>query len=246
MEPHPLGAELLKQWREARGVFQTSIADALNSLAVSKMENQKLDEAIPLYEEALAIRRRVYGDVHQVTAQALENLANAWYGKQDFARSLALLDEVRRIREALFGPASFLANRTRFNMAAVARDNKEFARAIVLIDTALVAFRKQLGDESLDVASACSLRGSCRKGLGDYAGALVDLRAALAICDKRGTPTTPVRISTLYRLTDLYAAQHDCRAVRETADLALKVLDPAKPANATWIKRFNNQLAGCR
>lgn len=224
----------------------TSIADALNSLAISKMDNQKLDEAISLYEEALAIRRRVYGNVHQITAQAIENLANAWYGKQEYARSLTLLDEVRRIREALFGPASFLANRTRYNMAAVARDNKEFARAVVLIDTALVAFRKQLGDESLDVASAYSMRGACRKGLADYAGALADFRAALAICETRGVPTTPVRISTLYRMADMYGAQHDCRALRATADLALKALDPAKPANATWIKRFNDLLAGCR
>jgi len=30
MEPHPVGAELLKAWREARGVSQTSIADALD------------------------------------------------------------------------------------------------------------------------------------------------------------------------------------------------------------------------
>ncbi|MFO0957019.1 MAG: tetratricopeptide repeat protein [Isosphaeraceae bacterium] len=47
------------------------MADGLNSLAVSKMKLGKVDEAIPLYEEGIAIIRRLMGEVHPELAVKL-------------------------------------------------------------------------------------------------------------------------------------------------------------------------------
>ena len=79
MEPHPLGAALLKQWREARGVFQTSIADALNirQNTVSEWEKGSRRPDLP---NALRLAHHTEGAV----------AATAWgYSPEDVARFAA-------------------------------------------------------------------------------------------------------------------------------------------------------------
>ena len=60
--------------------------DGLNSLAVKKMNLGKVNEAIPLYEESIAIIRRLMGEVHRELAIKLENLANAWFRREEDTR----------------------------------------------------------------------------------------------------------------------------------------------------------------
>lgn len=84
MEPHPLGAELLKQWREARGVFQTSIADALNirQNTVSEWEKGSRRPDLP---NALRLAHHTDGAV----------AATAWgYSPEDVARFVADMAQV--------------------------------------------------------------------------------------------------------------------------------------------------------
>lgn len=84
MEPHPLGAELLKQWREARGVFQTSIADALNirQNTVSEWEKGSRRPDLP---NALRLERHTDGAVG----------ATSWgYSPEDVAR---FVDDMARV-----------------------------------------------------------------------------------------------------------------------------------------------------
>lgn len=84
MEPHPLGAALLKQWREARGVFQTSIADALNirQNTVSEWEKGSRRPDLP---NALRLERHTDGAV----------AATAWgYSPEDVARFVADMAQV--------------------------------------------------------------------------------------------------------------------------------------------------------
>ena len=91
MEPHPLGAELLKQWREARGVFQTSIADALNirQNTVSEWEKGSRRPDLP---NALRLAHHTGGAV----------AATAWgYSPEDVARFVADMAQVVGGRDAV-------------------------------------------------------------------------------------------------------------------------------------------------
>jgi len=93
MEPHPLGAALLKQWREARGVFQTSIADALNirQNTVSEWEKGSRRPDLP---NALRLERHTDGSV----------AATSWgYAPDDVARFVEDMAQVVSSRDPVEG-----------------------------------------------------------------------------------------------------------------------------------------------
>lgn len=173
---------------------ETSIADELNSLAVLKMQRGKYDEAIPLFEEAIAIFRRLMGDVHPELAIQLENLANTWYRKKDYAKATELLNQVAVMRDKLFGPGSFPGARTRFNLAMVLSSQGNDQKAVEIIDQVLPIFRKHVGDKSTEVATILKNRGNCRKDLKEYEAAHKDYQAALEIADAINKPAGTMRL----------------------------------------------------
>ena len=61
------------------------------------------DQARPVLEEALAIRRRLYGETHADVATSLENLAAVADSKQDLPRAVALRREALTVRRAVSG-----------------------------------------------------------------------------------------------------------------------------------------------
>jgi tetratricopeptide (TPR) repeat protein len=121
---------------------RVSLATQLNDLAVIKMEREKYDDAISVYEEALTIERAEHGEEHPATARVLENMGNVYYTTGDLPKTLALLQQVLTIREKIFGADSFPAARTRFNMGAVALKNTDYRRALDMTDAAISVFRK--------------------------------------------------------------------------------------------------------
>ena len=103
-EAERMSTEALELQR--RGGVPHVIADCLNNLAIIKNSRGKHDEAIALYEEAIALSRKTYGDRHPVVAVNLENLGGVYMRQGEYAKTLALLDEVLSIREASFGKDS--------------------------------------------------------------------------------------------------------------------------------------------
>ncbi|MBC7834681.1 MAG: tetratricopeptide repeat protein [Phycisphaerales bacterium] len=65
------------------------LAGSLNNLAVMKVNRGKLDEALPLYEEAIGVASREYGEQHHITASLMENQANIYRMKKDYDTCLA-------------------------------------------------------------------------------------------------------------------------------------------------------------
>jgi tetratricopeptide (TPR) repeat protein len=131
------------------------------------------------------------------------------------------------------------------NMGSIALNTRDFARALELIDGALPVFRRSLGEQSIDVAVVVRSRGTALKGLNDLDGALREFEAALAIQDAVASPTAAARIRILVAMIEVQCLRSKPDEARAAADLALKVLDPEKPADAKWIKDVQDQLAKC-
>lgn len=230
--------DALTYYREAGR--EISIADNLNSLAIVKMQRKKYDEAIALLEEAIGIMRRLHGEVHPDLALMVENLANNWFRKKDYAKATELLNQVAAMRDKLFGPGSFPGARTRFNLAMVLSSQGHRQKAIEAFDLVLPVFRKQVGDKSIEVATVLHNRGICRKELKEYDAALKDYLAALEIADSFKQPAGSKRLGILFDLTQLYRLQGDKQRADETMKLATSVLDPNKPDQKSWIKKFED------
>ena len=219
------------------------IADALGNLAVIKMHRGQLDEVIPLYEEAIALTREVYGERHPHVAVRLENLGDVYRMQGKLDQTKALLDEVLAIREEAYGKDSPSVARTRVNMGVVALHEGDFARASESIGSALDVFRKQSGEQSLDYATVLFALGKAEAGLGNHAQALDRFESSLAIQDAVGTPpTAEMRLRTLHSLADVRCAQRSLEGVRQTTEVALAALDRAAQGRAMRSSAMDRDL----
>jgi serine/threonine protein kinase/tetratricopeptide (TPR) repeat protein len=248
-------AEAERLFTEALDLYRRNgepflIADGVGNLAVIKMHRGQLDEAIPLYEEAIALTREVYGEHHPHVAVRLENLGNVHLIRGELEQASALLDEVLAIREEAYGSDSPVVARTRFNMGVVALRANDFARASSLISATLDVFREQSGGKSLDYATALFALGRADAGLGELARAESRYRASLAISDELAAPTAELRLRTLESMAELGCAGGSRRKARSSGELALAALDRAAQGSANaehqkWIARFEKLIAKC-
>jgi non-specific serine/threonine protein kinase/serine/threonine-protein kinase len=221
------------------------IADGLGSLAVIKMHRNQLDDAIALYEEAIALTREVYGERHPYVAIRLENLGDVYRLKREFDQTNALLDEVLAIREEAYGKDSTMVARTRFNMGVVALQQSDYARASRLIGSTLDGFRRQSGEKSLDYATALLALGRADAGLGVVAKAESGYRASLAIQDELAAPSAELRMRTLEALVELECERGSSQRARATSRLALAALDRTNADHRRWVARFEELAARC-
>jgi serine/threonine protein kinase len=224
---------------------QTLLADALNSLAITKMQKGASAEALKLYQECLDIQRKQYGDAHQIVAVTLENMANAYYSRKEYDQAIGRLDEVLTVRTKLFGADSFPVARTRFNMGVVASTMGNNARGLELTDGALAVFRKHLGENNVEVGQALRNRALCLKGLGKFDEALCEARAALTIFDVAVAPTETGRMRTVLDITELLCIQGSSADAERLVKKTLSQLDPQKADHAKWITKLNEKLSKC-
>ena len=63
--------------RNARGAANPALANALNNLAIFYTDLDRVDEAEPLLQEAIAIRVAIYGEQHPYVAVLVQNLGDA-------------------------------------------------------------------------------------------------------------------------------------------------------------------------
>jgi tetratricopeptide (TPR) repeat protein len=242
-EAERLATEALDLYRRNGEPFL--IADGLGNLATMKMYRNQLDDAIALYDEAIALTRQVYGERHPYVAIRLENLGDVYRLKREYAKANALLDEVLAIREEAYGKDSTVVASTRFNMGVVALQASDYARASRLIGSTLEGFRRQSGEKSLDYAIALLALGRADAGLGDLAKAESGYRASLAIQDELAAPSAEPRMRTLEALVELECKRGSGQKVRATTELALAALDRANPDHQKWIARFEGLAAKC-
>ena len=63
----------------------------------------KYDEAEPLYKEALAIRKKVFGDEHPSVAESLNNLAGLLYSQGKINEAIPYFKETITIFKKVYG-----------------------------------------------------------------------------------------------------------------------------------------------
>ena len=78
------------------------MAGALNNLALVYRTQGKYAEALPVFEKALEIRKRLLGD-HPTTAISYNNVAMSLNAQGKYAEALPLLEKALEIRRRLLG-----------------------------------------------------------------------------------------------------------------------------------------------
>jgi tetratricopeptide (TPR) repeat protein len=101
-------AVLFEKWlipvKEEYGAMDTSRYALLLSRAGTCFESAgQYDKALPLFEEALLIRREVLGEQHPVYASSLNNLAGLYESMGNYDKALPLYEEAAQICKEVLG-----------------------------------------------------------------------------------------------------------------------------------------------
>lgn len=219
-----------------------ALANALNTLGMLLDAEHRSAEALPLLQNALDIRLKVFGENSIETAATLHNLGLA-------ARRLGRLEEAEAsLERALASKRGILPDEhprvltTLEVLANVYRDRGEATRAVASFERQRDLRLRWHGADSVRVASINNELGNGLQDLGRYAEAEVAYREALRInLLRRGSdsPDTAVVTNNLASLLEEqgdYAAAEDL--LRESLRVRLTTLGAEHPSTA----RVHNNL----
>ena len=97
----------------------------LNNLAGLYHAQGRYEDAEPLYDETLSIRRRVLGDDHPDTAGSLNNLAALYYAQGRYDEAAPRLKEAVEIMEQVLGAEHPNTKVVRGNYEVLLAEKKE-------------------------------------------------------------------------------------------------------------------------
>jgi len=182
------GAERI---RSRLGEQPLTRARLLDTIGVVYRQLDLPEPAVPLLEEAVAIRERELGPDHPEIATSLDHLGDVYWIGGDYPAAEATLERALAIREKVFGPEHLLVADVLDHLGSVYEIQAKFDAAQPLFERALAIRERELGPEHEDVAASLDDLGICRLDQGDGAGAEPLLRRALAIREKVFGPDHP-------------------------------------------------------
>src|ERR1051326_6345714 len=140
--PHALQcARLIEQW----GYSAPDAARLLNQAGYYLKEQGAYTQAVPLFEEALAIREQVLDPTHPDVATSLNNLALVRYFLGQYKQAIPLFERALAIREQVLGPAHPDTTWSLNNLAILYSKQGHYEKAIPLLERALAIREQVLG-----------------------------------------------------------------------------------------------------
>ena len=196
------------------------VSVSLNNLAgLLRMQGDN-EAAKPLYERALGINERAFGEDSIKLATLLGNLAGALADLGDLDGALALQERALALRVRAFGPASTDVAVTLHNLAGVLRDLGRYDEVQPMLERALEIDEQALGADHPRVALMRTTLGRFLQTQGELPAAGAHLEAALKInLDRLGPANPDVSLSRLglASLYDVIDMPNEARALREDA-----------------------------
>ena len=233
----------------ASGDDTPAFSQALNDLGVLRRERGNLKDATPMMEEALAMRRRLYGREHKDIAVTLVELGRAYEDAGAPQRAEPLFREALAMREHIFGDAHKETATSKSSLALLLWRRGDLAAAEPLFRQSLDTSRALLGDDHPNVASSWNNLGLILLDKGDHAGAENMFRQSLAIKRKVLGSTHPTLAPSLTNLAGSLREQGRYHEARSFAEQALRLtreqLGTDHPSLATYeVSLARIELAG--
>ena len=182
-------------------------AERLNQQADELYQQGKYNEAIPLAEQSLAIRKKILGDNHLDTAISLNSLALVYYFQGRYAEAEPLYKEALAIRKKILGDKHPDTATSLNNLALLYKSQGRYIEAEPLYQEAVAISKKQLGDNHPLTATNLNNLAALYDSQGRYAEAEPLYKEALAIRKKQLGDNHLLTASSLNNLALLYHSQ---------------------------------------
>ena len=178
----------------------------LNQQVFKLYQQGKYQEAIPLAEKLLAIRKQTLGPDHPDTATSLGYLARLYKFMGDYGRAEPLYQQALQIRKKVLGPEHPDTAESLDNLAELYVEIGAYVQAEPLFHQALQIEKKVLGPEDPATATTFNNLANLYGYRGDYAKAEPLYQQALQIRKKVLGPEHPDTAESLNNLAQLLRA----------------------------------------
>jgi tetratricopeptide (TPR) repeat protein len=128
----------------------------------------KFNEARPLVERAVEIRRREYGEMHAEVGESLSRLGDIMTAQGKYSEARETLEKALAINEAVAGRESAATATSLHLLAAVLVDLGDPARGRELFEQALAIRQRVLKPEDPDIAESLSGLAYAASAMGDF------------------------------------------------------------------------------
>ena len=217
-------------------------AAALNEQLIELYQAGRYQDAIPLAEEALAIRREQLGERHPDVADSLNNLALLYEGQGRYGEAEPLHNKALAIRREQLGERHPDVADSLSNLASLYLVQGRYREAEPLFIEALAIYPEQLGERHPNVATTRNNLAELYRAQGRYGEAEPLHQEALAIRREQLGEHHPDVADSLNNLALLYLAQGQYREAEPLFIEALAIyseqLGDRHPAVATTLNNL--------
>jgi RNA polymerase sigma factor (sigma-70 family) len=140
-----VGEPLAEDLERLLGRDHPDTLNSRNSLAAAYLAAGRVAEAIPLFEQILAVQQRLLGPDDLETLTSQNNLASAYQDAGRTAEAIRLYELNLEVRERLLGPDHPGTLTSRSNLAAAYRHTSRDADAVLLLERTLADRERVLG-----------------------------------------------------------------------------------------------------
>ncbi|AHG89364.1 protein kinase [Gemmatirosa kalamazoonensis] len=205
------------------------------------------DEARPLLDEALAIRRRLHGENHVDVANSLEHLADVYENKQELPETIRLRREVLAVRRTLGGERDPKTVDALYDLAVDLHQAGDARTAVPLFDRWLSLIARQ--PREITPARAARLTGAANllNYRGDFVRAEPLYRQALAVTRAFYGERHPAVTANLIEL-GMSLGEHDRHdeaqaLLREAVDILRAAHPQGHPDLSVALRNLGVELA---
>ncbi len=220
----PLSAAL-EQSRDERASER-----AASSQGYLLLELGRFPEAMKKYDEAMAIRERIYGPHHSEVAKLLNNFGLLYNKMGDHSKALEFMRRAQATLEAGLGPNHPELSRVLLNQASSQYALGQYQKGLESEERALVIAEQALGSSHPMVGMALNNLGVTKQTLGDNTQALLDFERALNI----------LRQSFGEEHTEVARAHQNIGVARTTMGQCDEAVKSLEQANAIQQKVFGS------
>jgi len=204
------------------------------------------DQAVPLLETALSIRRRLLGEQNLDVARILDHLGGVWWRRGEYDKAEPLLERSLAIREKLLDPDDPLLASSMHNLGNLRWSKGEYNQAQTLMERALAIREKRLAPDDPDIASNLNSLGAIAYKRGDLTRAQQLWERTLAIREKILGPEHPYLAQTLNNLAIVHTDKGELAQARvlleRVVQIQEKVLGPKHPDLAEGLANLGRVL----
>jgi tetratricopeptide (TPR) repeat protein len=130
------------------------LAHSLNELGILYSQQEKYNQAEPLFKQALALGQELLGEHDPDIAFSLNNLAELYRNQRRYEEAEPLFKQALAIRQKLLGDHHSDVPRILNNLAKMYSLQRRYKEVEPLLKQALAVRQKLLGDHHSDVASS--------------------------------------------------------------------------------------------